>query len=420
MLTGTFIYPNGATLSSKDIPPSFFTFVFTDTNGVKLYGGVLHIYELLNPSEVRDMLNYVPTSSKFVYVPKALVVLSHYPFFHLFYNILKQLYRISLCSCPLAMEKYVSQVIQETPLPPQGCTRVVFPVADCVFTVSRPPRNQLPMIDFSFRPLFTCLSVNNILTVFSFICAEHKICFASKYLSILTPIQEGFMSFLFPLVWQGAYIPILPAKMLDLLDAPVPMFLGVERCHIFDGKKLIPQYGSGTIIVDVDNDKVLVGCDDFGNSLEPMNMPSKDLAKLKDKLVEFGGCIHKKRNFEQQVEDTLKAFPHNEHLEAIKTFVSLDNGVKIPFLKEKEHDRGVSVQSSYFFKDSKQSIVTSLLSPDSNTSHGIGVTDSFNAKEIRRAFLRFFVSTLRDMHSENMAKMESEKDKKMTKFMSQL
>lgn len=409
-IVGMFIYPNGATLSSKEVPPTFFTFVLTDTSGVKLFGGVLHIYELMEPAEVRSMLHFVPTTSKYIYVPKALVVLSHYPFFHLFYNILKQLYRISLSSCPLAMEKYLTQVITETPLPPPGSTRVVFPLADSMLMVSRPPRNQLPMIDFSYRPLFSRLSVNNILSIFSFICAEHKVCFASKFLSILTPIQESFLSFLFPLVWQGAYIPVMPATMLDLLDAPVPMLLGVERCQIFEGNQLKPWAGGGVVIVDLDRDEVLVGCDDYGKQLEPIQMHAKDLGKLKDKLVEFGGCIHRTAGDEQYVEDTLKAFPQNEHLQPIQTFVSLENGVRIPFIqKSKDQDESVSVQSTYFFRDTEAASSSSgpdnmsrvsILSPESNTS--TGNKDSFNAKEIRRAFLRFFVSSLRDMHSDNI------------------
>ena len=400
-----FIYPNGATLSSIEVPPTFFTFVLTDTSGVKLYGGVLHIHELVEPAEVRSLLEYVPTSSKFVYAPKALVVLSHYPFFHLFYNILKQLYRISLSSCPLAMERYVAHVIQTTPLPPPGCTRVVFPLADSMMMVSRPPRNQLPMIDFSYRPLFTCLSVSNILTIFSFICAEHKVCFASKYLSILTPVQESFLSFLFPLVWQGAYIPVMPATMLDLLDAPVPMLLGVERCQICEGKNLKPYYGGGVVIVDLDHDEVLVGCDDYGKALEPIHMQAKDLGKLKEKLVEFGGCIHKARGSEENVESTLKAFPKNEHLQPIQSFASLEDGVKVPFIKD-EQDDGVSVQSSFFFKEAESCSAPSLLSPESNGS--TSAKDVFNAKEIRRAFLRFFVSSLRDMHSDNIRSDRSE------------
>lgn len=436
-----FIYPNGATLSSTEVPPTFFTFVLTDTSGVKLYGGVLHIYELVDPAEVRSMLHFIPTSSKFVYAPKALVVLSHYPFFHLFYNVLKQLYRISLSSCPLAMDRYLTQLILETPLPPPGTTRVVFPLADSLFLVSRPPHNQLPMIDFSYRPLFSCLSVQNILLVFSFICAEHKVCFTSKYLSILTPIQESFMSFLFPLVWQGAYIPVMPATMLDLLDAPVPMLLGVERCQIFDGHKLKPWAGGGVVIVDLDRDEVLIGRDDYGKPLEPIPMHSKDLGKLKDKLVEYGGCIYKGVESEQQVEDTLKAFPHNEHLQPIQSFASLEDGVKIPFIRERDDDEGVSVQSSYFLNDmdtssSPETVSESLLSPHTNNS--TENRDKFNAKEIRRAFLRFFVSSLRDMHSDNIrsesmsqggeegakSKNTSKKKKKdapeLTKFMTEL
>lgn len=69
--------------------------------------------------------------------------------------------------------------------------------------ISRPPPNKLPMIDFSYRPLFACLSVDNIILVFQCLCAELTVCICSNNLAILTPVQEALLSFLFPLVWQG-------------------------------------------------------------------------------------------------------------------------------------------------------------------------------------------------------------------------
>jgi hypothetical protein len=71
--------------------------------------------------------------------------------------------------------------------------------------ISRPPQNKLPMVDFSYRPLFTCLSVENIIKIFECLCAELTVCICSDNLSLLTPVQEGLLSFLFPVVWQGIH-----------------------------------------------------------------------------------------------------------------------------------------------------------------------------------------------------------------------
>jgi len=63
----------------------------------------------------------------------------------------------------------------------------------------------------------------------SCLLTETRICLCSQHHALLTPIAEAFLALLFPLVWQGAYIPIMPLGMVDILDAPVPFFVGLNR-----------------------------------------------------------------------------------------------------------------------------------------------------------------------------------------------
>ncbi|CAN0375386.1 unnamed protein product, partial [Discosporangium mesarthrocarpum] len=57
---------------------------------------------------------------------------------------------------------------------------VSFALPDRTVTIKRPPRNRLPMVDFSYRPLFACLSVENILLVFGLLLSEAKVMRATK------------------------------------------------------------------------------------------------------------------------------------------------------------------------------------------------------------------------------------------------
>ena len=117
---------------------------------------------------------------------------------------LRNIYHISLSSAPMPLERYAINFLKEVPLPPSGRVDVRYFMPNNVkMTISRPPPNKLPMADFSYRPLFSCLSVENIIIIFQCLCAELTVCICSDNLSLLTPVQEGFLSFLFPLVWQG-------------------------------------------------------------------------------------------------------------------------------------------------------------------------------------------------------------------------
>lgn len=50
-----------------------------------------------------------------------------------------------------------------------------YALPDRTLTITRPPRNRLPLVDFSYRPLFACLSVENILCAFGLLLTEAKV-----------------------------------------------------------------------------------------------------------------------------------------------------------------------------------------------------------------------------------------------------
>lgn len=128
-LLGPMVFPKGLRLSKKEERPYSYTFVLTDTYRVRQFGAVLVVHELMDPKVLQTLLTQrrqsVPTrestvdsldqpsvqleeDGKVLYAPKALVILSHYPFFHLFTRFLEQIYHLSLSSSPLPIERYIS------------------------------------------------------------------------------------------------------------------------------------------------------------------------------------------------------------------------------------------------------------------------------------------------------------------------
>ena len=156
------------------------------------------------------------------------MLVSHYPFFNLYRRFLSQLYRVSLSDSPLPIERYVANFCSEVPLPPRGQVEVKVALPDKVMLLRRAPKNDLPSLDFSLRPLLSLLDVDLVLIIFECLLAEAKICLVSRHLSLLTPVAAGLVALLFPFEWQGAFIPVMPASMIEVLDAPVPFFVGVH------------------------------------------------------------------------------------------------------------------------------------------------------------------------------------------------
>lgn len=128
-LLGPMVFPKGLKLSRREERPYCFTFVLTDTYRVKQFGTVLVVHELIEPRAVQSLMTQRRNSTaaaatpehhgsadsvedgKVLYAPKALVVLSHYPFFHLFTRFLEQIYHLSISSAPLPIERYIANFL---------------------------------------------------------------------------------------------------------------------------------------------------------------------------------------------------------------------------------------------------------------------------------------------------------------------
>ena len=272
-----FLFPNGCRVAETTTPASLMTFVLTLSNGNRMYGASLKMYEDVGVTR-SDLANAIlpdplPSwtnpqyhdSQSTLLVPKCLVVLSHHALFDVLRKFLQQLYRIykSPRGSPLPLERYIANMMHDVPLPPPGRTRIHYD--NCFFTkdtslrIERPAPNQLPLVNVSYRPLFSVLSLTNVLTVWGVLLQEGRVVLCSKYWALLTPVAEALLSLLYPLVWEGIYVPVLPSDMIDVLDAPIPFLVGMDsRLLDLDAKRR----PIGVVLVDLDDDVVHLGWDD--------------------------------------------------------------------------------------------------------------------------------------------------------------
>ncbi|CAM9247735.1 unnamed protein product, partial [Ectocarpus sp. 8 AP-2014] len=303
-----FVFPDGMRLHSQEKPPTTFPFILTNSCGLKMHGAVLHVTEEIDSHNVGGMMATPERTGgderararagheyPQLYAPKALVLLSHYPFYNLFTQFLQQIYRIGLSEAPLPIERYISNFVCEVPLPPQGQVEVNYALPDRTLTITRPPRNRLPLVDFSYRPLFASLSVENILCAFGLLLTEAKVALCSSHYALLAPAAEGLLSLLFPFVWQGAYIPVMPFNMKDVLEAPVPFLVGIHSRYLQETSS--ERRPEGVVFVDLDNDSIYLGLDeDMGAPRRRPHLPEREASKLRQKLNEFAPAARRARS----------------------------------------------------------------------------------------------------------------------------
>lgn len=95
----------------------------------------------------------------------------------------------------------------------------------------RPSQFQLPSIpeNHNLNLYYNFVDAKNMISVFAAMLAERRIVFTSHRFDRLSSCVQAANAFLYPMVWQHIFIPILPMKMREILCAPMPFLIGVPE-----------------------------------------------------------------------------------------------------------------------------------------------------------------------------------------------
>jgi hypothetical protein len=215
-----------------------------------------------------------------VYVPKCLTIISHWPFFDVFKQFLKFIYQASLTPSPLPLERFICNFVDEIPLPPLGCANVVFKLDRQEFTLERPPPNKIDVIDVDPRVVYMQLSHDVVARVFSLLLLEQKVLMLSSRFTSLSDVGDTLLSYLQPLAWEHVYIPILPTRLSEFLNAPTPFLMG---CHVQVLDDL--QVPEDVALLFIDENRLVLG-GGRGHFASIPHLPDKRIKKLLRRLSE--------------------------------------------------------------------------------------------------------------------------------------
>ena len=101
-----------------------------------------------------------------------------------------------------------------------------------------------------------------------FALAEARIILLSSNTSMLHIASKALVELLWPLKWAGVFIPVLPARLIQALEAPCPYIVGIERRY---EKVELPE--DDFVLVDLDQDEI-------ESTTRPHQMPKQQRRKL--------------------------------------------------------------------------------------------------------------------------------------------
>lgn len=271
-----FCHPSGIIrLKSKPCMPKIHYFAMTGGRGNLMYGVCLTLHEpfsvkIKSTQETVDM-----------YIPKCICILSAYPYLVAFREYLTQLDRLlKRGGMNIPVERYIVNLCCEIPAAPPGSFEVQVTIQDSVIRIWSPPHNQpIAWVSLPFSHLFECLDIENIITAWHALALERQVLVVSTQLTLLTTCCEILLSFLFPMRWSHAYIPLLPKFLCPILSAPMSFLIGLDKQYLTDA---FVHLSSECIVIDLDTNQIQLGPTTPPLPKLPTALQQHLLQKLKD------------------------------------------------------------------------------------------------------------------------------------------
>ncbi|GMG16048.1 unnamed protein product [Phytophthora fragariaefolia] len=251
-----FFRPAGAGVVRSTTRPEPSLFHMTIGNAEKaFYGACFTRYVPLNDSSKLGPLEQVlqETEGLEVYVPAGLCVISRYPIL----DTLKQ--RLDALHATMQDDDAYLNDVNWLPSAAQMAA-LLCPFDFAAATAAEDAVTSLSAldkyVDFSMEELFSCLSVDHVVSLVTCMLLERQIVLLSSRYSVLTSVGETLKSLISPLQWSHVFAPILPKSMLECLQCPTPYLFGVHSSYRAELREMLEREGcgDGIVVVDLDAD----------------------------------------------------------------------------------------------------------------------------------------------------------------------
>ncbi|KAL4629851.1 DENN domain-containing protein 3 isoform X2 [Arapaima gigas] len=227
-------FPGGLQISYESCEDRFHFLVFTDVLGNRTHGVVIQYYRSVQVGDTVIYSNEQWPSSKGprLYCPFSICLISKHPY----YNALKDC--LACLMLQLRARRWMNweRIVKEfaaklalVPVPPPGQLHLMFSLRPLLIVLPSKEDKEQPVVDLDLHLPFLCFKPRQLLQIITSILTEQRMVLVSSDWAQLTLVAECFMVFIYPLLWQHPFVPILSCQMLDFVMAPTSFLMG---CHL--------------------------------------------------------------------------------------------------------------------------------------------------------------------------------------------
>lgn len=229
-----FCQPAGWQLSTERKQPTYFVVVLTDIDSDRHYCACLTFHEAeinlqgCKRDEIGEEADTGLIQPAQVFAPKSLVLVSQLDYPEIFKACLGLIYTVYVDSLNVNLENVITNLFTCL-VPVAGGSQKLFSLgAGDRQLIQTPLYDGLPVTSTSVALLFQQLGIQQVFSLFCAVLTENKIIFHSTSHQRLGEASRALESLIFPLKYSYPYIPILPARLLEVLSSPTPFIIGVH------------------------------------------------------------------------------------------------------------------------------------------------------------------------------------------------
>ena len=297
--------------------------------------GINHIKLLKRSTLVKE--------SKNIYIPKCICLVSIYPYIKLFHKILFDIYRYISEPRDIPIEKIITNLIIEVPIPPRGLYTINFSLMGNDIELIGSENNKIQVIsEISLRTFDLSLDFKTKMEVIKHILLCSKILFFSSNLNKLSETILSFLVLLFPFKYPFQVTSYLHKDSYNILESISPFMIGIKESYrdTFFEDNGITTDGMNIFIVNLDEKKSeLISDEEFPN------FPPKMLSTL-DKDIKYLTSKYKK-----ETDSNMKEFNELYQNLFFEFFCELlkgyENYLNMDYFKSSDQDKVTSIETLF-------------------------------------------------------------------------
>ena len=203
---------------------------------------------------------------KYVYIPKCICIVSIHPYIKLFERILLNIYQYTQGNQDIPVEKIITNLIIEVPIPPRGLYSIHYVIFDDIFTLINFENNRLQIAEINYKKFNHLLRFETIKEALKHILLCSKILIFSSDINLICETILSFLYLLYPFKYPFQVNSFLHKNNYSMLESPSPFIIGINESYsesfFVDNEITIEAMNIFVIDLDKKTSEALL-CEDF-------------------------------------------------------------------------------------------------------------------------------------------------------------